>query len=91
MYKAEVDRNEYGYFVKLKNHWSIEIDEKIAQYLNLKLDYYQNYLADKFNGNIIYFERSERSEVYFKQSDDALEATEWVDSLLIAAQLFTKE
>jgi hypothetical protein len=89
MYKANIDRNEFGYYVQLEySYYNLEIDQMIAQHLNISADYYQKYLADNFNGDIIYFESGNRYEVYFKNKIDANKAVEWVDSLLIAKQLY---
>jgi len=89
-YKAMVEKNKYGYFIKLKDLSEKQQDKNsdffVTSALNINLNYYQNYLIDNYNGFFVQSSRLSR-EVYFKIKKNAEKASQWVESLLIAAKL----
>lgn len=78
----------YNYYIQLfYNGEMISRDAHIAKILDFDVEEYQNLLF-KFNANCKIIEP--RKEMYFENEDDALQAIEWINSILIANKLISK-
>ena len=79
--KANRETKVYSFYLETKVDWYYD-DYFISRALNISIMVYQNYLMENFNG--YYFEMH---RVGFDNEDDAKNALEWINTLLLANKL----
>lgn len=75
----------YWYRLKWKNcyPWENSSDDEIADYTGLKTNQITNTFIEEYNGS----KSTNSNFTYFKNKKKALEAAEWVNSLMVAKEL----
>lgn len=77
---------KYGFFIKIMiDNDDISQDWAIAEKLKMSEDEYQQSLIKNYNGHIEQI--GTREEVYFNNEEDALNAIEWVNSIIIVNKM----